>query len=285
MSQRQAKRARRQARAQHAQREQQQSQKEDWQRHLNSLSHRRKWKWAQFHVDEADELIKMWAAGGGYRVFQESDTHGGSRLLAEQLEPLPDELSLIIGDALQCLRNGLDNLAFILSRTNTPVMPPSDEKNVSFPIMDRVPVVGDKQIKLMSPNAQADICDLCPDPERGPANQDPLWLLNKTANRDKHREIPLVVVSYGINNMTIGNGHISHMAVRHQQLHPGEGPKPILEFAAGTHVALRMSHGVKIGFGKGIEVEGREVIPTLRWFYEHIGNNVFQRLEAYLDAN
>jgi hypothetical protein len=43
-----------------------------------------------------------------------------------------------------------------------------------------------------------------------------------------------------------------------------------------------MRHGLRIQFDKGIEIQGRELIPTLRWFHDHIRDTVFQRLEPHL---
>ena len=36
----------------------------------------------------------------------------------EMLNPLPADLPVIVGDALQCLRHSLDNLAFSLALAN-----------------------------------------------------------------------------------------------------------------------------------------------------------------------
>ncbi|MGH9044086.1 MAG: hypothetical protein ACRDVP_04480 [Acidimicrobiales bacterium] len=282
MSEKQARRARQQARARRAALAAREAQAGERERSLDSLSHRRKLAWAGFHTDEVEAIIQEWVDDGGYRVFQEPDGQGGSRLMAEMLKPLPDELGLIIGDGLQALRNSLDNLAFALARAHTPVMSPSDERQVSFPIFDNAAAVGAAQIKLMEIGAQKTVCDLCPDPNQAPVDQHPLWLLNKTANRDKHREIHVVAVGYGVRNMRAGSGYISSLTTYNQLLQPGEPAKPIVEVGAGTTMNMYMSHGLHIAFAKGVEVEDREVVPTLRWFHDHIRDTVFQRLEPHL---
>jgi hypothetical protein len=282
MSERQARRARQRARELRAQHARKQSLQDERQRRINSFSHRRKWAWAKCHIDAIDELLAAWKNDDGYRVYQEPDGAGGFRLMAEQLKPLPEETSLMIGDALQCLRNSLDNLAFSLSKANTPGMTASQEKDISFPVADRAAAVGGSQIRLMSAEAQREVCAVCPDPARSPVNQDLLWLLNKSANRDKHREIPLVVVGYGIDRLGIKAGYISRMATHTPRLQPGEGGKPVLEVGAGTQINAEMSHRIQVSFGEGIEVANREVVPTLRSFHEHIESHVFNRLEPHL---
>ena len=49
-----------------------------------------------------------------------------------------------------------------------------------------------------------------------------------------------------------------------------------------TNLNAQLSHSVKVSFDKGVEVENREVISTLRWIHKHIRDTVFQRLEQYL---
>ena len=134
----------------------------------------------------------------------------------------------------------------------------------------------------MSSAVQRAICDLAPDPARGPLDQNPLWLLNKTANRDKHREITAIAAAYGVQDFSISGGYISHMRTNRQPLRMGERTKPILEISAGTHVRMHMRHRLLIGFGQGIEVANREIVPTLRTFHDHIRDVVFKRLEPYL---
>ena len=158
---------------------------------LDSLSHRRKLVHAECHIGKVESLLTKWGSNG-YRIFEQTDSEGERQLCCEMLKPLPDELGLVIGDALQALRNSLDNLAFALSKANTPSLTPEQEENVSFPILRRsTPIeTGNRGISHMSHAAKAEICAVTPHPTRDQLDQHPLWLLNKTVNRDKHREIP-----------------------------------------------------------------------------------------------
>jgi hypothetical protein len=246
-------------------------------------SHRRKLARAEFHIQQLEELLTAWVANDGYRVWTQRDQEGRVGLLAQQLKPLPDSLGEVIGDALQCLRNSLDNLAYALAKRNTPAMSPKDEEEVSFPIYDKAVSAGAKAIRQMSPGARDDIRALAPDPGRQPLNEDPLWLLNKTANRDKHREITAVAVAYAIQSFGIFSGSIDELTVAGPQLLTTGGPPGVLLVVGPrTRINAQMRHGLRIQFDKGIEIQGREVIPTLRWFHDHIRDTVFQRLEPHL---
>ena len=174
-------------------------------------------------------------------------------MVVELLKPLPDILPLVIGDALQNLRNSLDHLAFALA--HTPNMTPGQERDVSFPISDLAIVSTDRRIKMMSPNAKSDICSLAPDPRRQLPNQDPLRLLNKTNNRDKHRGVSVFAVAAGIHGLAFQSGYIDHLRlIGSQQLELGVISEPFMEWGPNTHLNAQLSHSVKVSFDKGVEV-------------------------------
>ena len=78
------------------------------------------------------------------------------------LKPLPDDLSVIIGDALQCLRHSLDNLAFSLALANNRTLTAKQEEEISFPIYDHHVTERTKVIQLMSQSVKDDISSLRP---------------------------------------------------------------------------------------------------------------------------
>ena len=201
-----------------------------------TYSHQRKLARAQSHIDYANRLVERWVNEKGAAISMQPDGQGGTELVAKQLKLLPDELGVVIGDALQCLRNSLDNLVFALARKHTPVMAPQDEEDIAFPIYDSAAKVGSKRIKLVDPLAQDDICALAPDPAVNPVNQHPLWLLNKTANRDKHREVATAVTAVvpskfrmSGNNITLTGGTVFGIFGR-QHLTYGGSPVVLSKF-------------------------------------------------------
>lgn len=164
----------------------------------DSWGHRQKLRHAEIHISQIQAACQTWATSDGFRVFGEPDGQGGELVQVEMLKPLPDDLSMIIGDALHCLRNSLDNLAFSLALANKGTLTARQQEEVSFPIYGHRVTERTKAIQLMSKSVKDDVSSLSPDPTRLVLDQDPLWLLDKTANWDKHRGI-LVAVSAATN--------------------------------------------------------------------------------------
>jgi hypothetical protein len=195
------------------------------------LSHRRKLARADLHIENVEALIRDWARDG-YRISEETNCEGRTVVYANQLEPLPDQLPLVIGDALHCQRSSFDQLIYALSKKHSPRMTPKDEKDPAFPIYDNAVALTDKRIKHISPAAKRDVCDLAPNPAREPVNTNPLWVLNEMENRDKHREIPLTVsaawVPVYILRASVGSDYFRSFDIA--VLEVGADRMPICEF-------------------------------------------------------
>src|SRR5947208_1380308 len=101
---------------------------------MESFSHRRKLARAELHIQDIETMLTGWLRDG-CRTFEKPNREGRFMLYAEQLQPLPDDLPLIMGDAFQCLRNSLDHIIFGLSKKN-PALTADDEDKISFPIYD-----------------------------------------------------------------------------------------------------------------------------------------------------
>jgi hypothetical protein len=243
----------------------------------DSWSHRRKLARADRHIDEVETMISE-LAKDGYRVCEQSHGEGRSLVYAELLKPLPDQIPLAIGDALHCQRASLDHLVFALAKRNRGILTDKQEKKTEFPILDRAVTTENSAIRHVHYTVRLAICDLAPDPNREPLNKHPLWLLHKVENRDKHREIPIVVSSaYDAWRVTARPSEyfIDYGPV---VLQLGVGPQLICECDATDDVGIRP----EITFDKGTEFEGRPVVRSLRNLSEHIRGTVFQRLEPHL---
>ena len=207
-------------------------------------------------------------------------------LCAELEKPAPDDLPLVIGDAFQCLRNSLDHIVFALSRKN-PAMTAQDEDVPAFPIYDGAVRPNARAISLLDNAARDDVRDLAPDPARKPLNQDPLWLLHKMSNRDKHREVAIALnVEWQIGSYDLfesdGSDYFSTLSFGPQRLEGGTEPVVLAEVGGSPAVKAQVGISSKVIFDQGVEVANREVAPTLRWMHDHIRDTVFQRLEPHL---
>jgi hypothetical protein len=245
-------------------------------------SHRRKLDWAQGHIRKAETLIDAWRREG-YRVFREAQGISGFTLYAEMLKPLPDDLPLVVGDALHDLRDSLDHIIFAISQKNPAMATPKDEESPQFPIHDAAVDIQDRAIKFLDWHASSEVCDLAPDPDRQPNLQHPLWLLDALNNRDKHREVAFKPLSRpNISSLGIGNAQIDSLEIfGDKTLELGAKPVALLSFR-GSLLQAHMAHSASVIFDKGVEVADREVISTLQWFHDHIRDAVFPRLETFI---
>lgn len=99
---------------------------------MPASSHRRKLARAEMHIEDVEAMLGGWFRDG-YRTFEETNREGRFVLYAEQLEPLPDQLALAIGDALHCQRSSLDQLIFALSKAHSPKMTAKQENDSLLP--------------------------------------------------------------------------------------------------------------------------------------------------------
>jgi hypothetical protein len=216
----------------------------------------------------------------------ETNSEDHVEVFGQQLKPLPADLELIVGDALQAMRSSLDNLAFALAIKNTPAMTPKEEADVSFPIFDTPPTARSRSVMHMDGTAIAEVIRLCPDPAVGPIKDHPLWLLNKASNRDKHRTITVAAIA--ADNVS---QHIHKAIVKGPARIGIGGPKRTKNvgdrvvfstFGPGSQVQIDVRAALQVVFDQGVEVADREVCGTLRSFHDHIRDTVFQSLEVYL---
>jgi len=163
-------------------------------------------------------------------------------------------------------------------------MTPKQEKDVQFPISDAAIALIDSRIACLDPTAAEEIRALAPDPGRQKLDQDPLWLLNKASNRDKHRELPIVAAAVGSTEyaLSVSDGTDYFRDHGPQRLELNAHPVALFEYARSPGVQAQITFACDVLFDKGIEVADREVVAALRWFHDHIRDTVFQRLEPYL---
>jgi hypothetical protein len=245
----------------------------------SSFSHRRKLAWADHHIKGIEAMFETWKHGG-YRICEQTNAEGGTMVLAQQLEPLPDDLVLAVGDAFHCQRASLDHIVYALAKANTKTLRDDEERDIAFPISDRAIERGDKRMKWVSDSAKRAIIDLTPDPARQPNHDHPLWLLNKMENRDKHREIPVAVMATHV-SFVVHSGWEFFKDYGPKRLEVGGKPVLVCEFTepdADKHVGLDMQPV----FDEGTEMANWPVLRRLRTLSEHIRETVFQRLEPHL---
>ena len=157
---------------------------------------------AQTQTNTIAEQISAWTADNPVTVRSElREGRMGFRLIFEGFAKPPplDNWGILIGECVHNLRSSLDNLAFALSRLHCD--PPESPTAIRFPIcqkrsrfrksrqgnLDQMPPVAASRIEKLQP-FQRERSDV-----EGTPDSDPLVLLQRLSNDDKHR-VPSVVV-------------------------------------------------------------------------------------------
>lgn len=196
---------------------------------------------------------------------------------------MPPETPLIIGDAVQCLRNALDHIVFALAQQNASgqAIPPDKEDKIQFPFRDE-PCKGiPGGIARLAPAAQDVIVKQSPGGVPTDFDSQPLWFLNKLSNRDKHRSIPVTTIASWPRELNIGNGYIDSLETFSPQLELGQKGL-VVEVGPGTKVNAHISISVVAVFDPALEVGGMEVIWTLERWYDYINSTILPPLENLL---
>jgi len=200
----------------------------------------------------------------------------------------PIRLSVLLGDCVHNMRSALDNLVCGLART---VVPSCACKGTAFPYRENeadfdanasrelagVPINARKIIKQLQP-----WCDT-------PPSRNPLLILNKLSNIDKHRSCNLAL-AYNRNagfRVHANDGTILELSC-HEALYLGE-PQTItlpINPASVTPSARVEASGT---FALGLCEEGSwnnlAITEVLKLCFDHIEKNVISRLKPFFEMH
>jgi hypothetical protein len=175
-------------------------------------SHVLKIKQAHQHLQQLCNEATKWfqAEGNSSHIIEPDPDRPGYFLLKATVGDIPAApFSLIIGDVVQNLRNGLDHLAYALASTFTKPLPDKLARASQFPIVgdqDRNGKTGcgtrlfkDQSlcIRGVDPKAQAILEGLQPYKLGANFRTHPLWTLQNLSNIDKHRLLHVVTTFSG----------------------------------------------------------------------------------------
>jgi hypothetical protein len=163
---------------------------------------------AKTHLDALEKEIMRWIKSHPYSITEEDDSEAVWHYFIIKTRPITEDVPLIAGDFINCLRSALDQLAWNLVNL-FPETVPKDEKTarrIDFPICDSDASYLSK--RGLFPPAIALILDsLQPNDRANAFRFHPLWQLNKLWNIDKHRTIPINCGSFGISARGGMNGY------------------------------------------------------------------------------
>lgn len=208
---------------------------------------------AEHHIDTLHDAIDSFLKKESYSVVRHANLDRMEYVwIAKASAPLPDDWSIIIGDAIHNLRSCLDHLAFAIARSR---MRRKDRTNVQFPIDDAPRVGGFVKatngcLPGVPKKARAIIEGLQPY-SRINVGPHPLTVLREWSNADKHHALHPV---WGV----IGGGNVISPVLPVEW----EIIEPIFEDEAEVFRARFDAPDVDVQFQPRIEMVVPIAIPT-----------------------
>lgn len=221
---------------------------------------------ANMHLKALEREIQLWSERPPYRICREWDDLERWHYFEIATDPVPEEILLIAGDFVCCLRAALDQLAWRLAHLNGRTFKRQREKLINFLIFH----VNDstyRDRKTLFPSAAAEAIDAVQPYKRGNSYMsDPLWQLDELWRLDKHIMIPANCAEYSV-----------EIPVPHQMLGRNPDGRIVMRisladaWSSPTHLQPRLSY--KILFG---EYMGEfEISPArLREIYDLVTKKV-----------
>lgn len=166
------------------------------------LTHIFKIERARKHLDDLNIALDEWLKDHLHPTRLDPDPDDPTHFFVKSgIDPIPvDPFSLMLGDVVQNLRNGLDHLVFALAKVYTCPLPEEVARKTQFPIIGDetskgVPGFGSdmfrdnavQMLQAINPKAKAAIERLQPYQCGRNFRSHPLWQLNELSNIDKHR--------------------------------------------------------------------------------------------------
>jgi hypothetical protein len=154
---------------------------------------------ARWHLDCLDRSMEEFMATHPRRLVGAVED-GKYRLRYQVVAEPPPGWGTVIGDCVHNLRSCLDHLVYQLTLTNLGEV----LDDTSFPILETEEAFDEKShrdfsrgtwpIRGIQPDAQVAVEKLQPYHRKEGPHMDPLWLLNRLWNIDKHRLLHLAVI-------------------------------------------------------------------------------------------
>jgi len=165
---------------------------------------------AKVHLEDLREKLAVFGKEP-CEFVREDDIENGFHIVRMKAKDIPDDIPLVFGDLLYCLRSSLDQLVWCLAKINaTPGYP----EHTQVPILEQRDVPRFNKQTIGVPAKASEIIESlqpynAPTPDGVRDNL--LWRLNKLCNIDKHTRIPVHGVT-GIvtwtNFVPVGSGKV-----------------------------------------------------------------------------
>lgn len=240
-------------------------------------------------LDALEASMDDWVQRGGHSFTQDVDPETGQQVVYIRYGSVApvDEWSLDIGDCVQNLRNSLDHLVFELAEAFTGIpLPDSIAHKSAFPIFGKgAPTTSQLQDKIggISPGARAIVEALQPYKVGANYERDPLWILDRLANVDKHRAIhPALFSKLGIG---IAGNNFALAETFYQSGELKDGAE-IVRFKASPsdpqkEMDMQLTFPLFVAFPEGPPGFREPIVPMLRNIGRYVEDIVFKSLASY----
>ncbi len=232
---------------------------------------------AEEHIFKLQEFWRSFVDGGAYPIKSQDTPDAAYRMFyLDSAAPIPVDVPLLAGDAIQNLRSSLDHLAYRLVCVGTKSPGPFDR--IYFPIAE-LPKEFKARIraikKCLTPDAEKALAEVKAYPG-GPGEF--IWQLHQLNNIDKHRLLLTIAVQNRLHSMSpseiakirrqfnlsdIPESHDARLflksGTRRLDLKAGD----VLDIFPMAEVHDNMHFPIEIAFGEPQIVKGKPVIETL----------------------
>ena len=143
---------------------------------------------AQDNIREFAQLLGEYLEDRPARIRVDIDAHGHGAIRVERREPIPDQLSILLGEALQNLRAGLDNCLYAVAIIDSGTNPPPGASQLQWPIAlsPKEWTANKKRLQHLSPHLIEALQRIQPFQTESPG-WNCLRILHDLARIDRHR--------------------------------------------------------------------------------------------------
>jgi hypothetical protein len=242
---------------------------------------RLKIKQSREHIVGVGKMIPLFCESRPYTIETKphpvAQIHHTTLYLA-RVQPVPDDIKLVVGDAIHNLRSSLDHLAWQLVEANggTP------SRKTYFPISESyekyINSVSNGVLEGMSVDAQKLIGDC----QRHASKNDTLWVIHELDRIDKHRLLITVVSTMDKWGVDVMKGQTMWFDEnRFWPLVPG---REIVNIPTSTYSREKPENfklGIDVGFGETEIAEGELVLPALTKMADFV-DSLVNKFEKFL---
>ena len=242
---------------------------------------------AEADLETVDSEANGFLDRNPYRIVRQDKPYEFKHLFrAYVYEEPPASLRRAVGYVLQDLRNCLDNLVYQLAILETGKDPPPDEDGIAFPIFVQSGAFRKKTkraLKNIGPGPLREIIDV--QPFKRAKEVDPLWILHRLAQDDKHKRP--VILGSAVSGSSLYIKHMSGMHGFRDSTHygPFEDNAVVAEVYArpgpDAHLDMEFTLVSDVAFPKEGPAQGRPVREVLAQLVSHVRVEVLPRFEQF----